>query len=82
MIFFSLKIASPCCGDRAPPCDVGQSHSQNAKDMGNILAKKNLRTAGVSACSFDATINNKHVYHVINTPFVSMHADQLCPWNK
>ena len=27
MIFFSLKIASPCCGYRAPPCDVGQSHS-------------------------------------------------------
>jgi len=27
MIYFLFKIASPCCGDCAPLCDVGQSHS-------------------------------------------------------
>jgi len=53
--------------------------SKNDKDMGNILAKKNLRTAGVSVRGFDATNdkNKKHVYQLIYTPFVSMHADQL-----
>jgi hypothetical protein len=39
---------------------------------------QNLRnTAGVSVHWFDATNDKKHVYHLINTPFVSMHADQL-----
>jgi hypothetical protein len=28
MIYFNLKkIASPCCGDCAPPCNVGRSHT-------------------------------------------------------
>ncbi len=44
---------------------------------GKNIGKKNQRTAGVSACWFNATNDKKHVYHLINTPFVRMHADQL-----
>jgi len=60
---------------RPPP--LSEIMSKNDEDMGNISAKKYLRTAGVSVRWFDATNNKKHVYHLINTPFVSMHADQL-----
>ena len=60
---------------RPPP--LSKIMSKNDEDMGNISAKKYLRTAGVSVHWFDATNDKKHVYHLINTPFVSMHADQL-----